>query len=161
MIIAADVLLSIYLCTCKPFWKAGAYLWVVVLCWGESIKSASSYSETSAHKYFQNYIALWIHIERSQAFVPIAKDWEELFTVLVEIIRCSLFIISEHVPFWYSQCPTPLNVKKGNFFLCNKWRHVDLDNVIGISDSLRAGGSEDRIPVRARNSTPVQNGPDA
>ena len=34
-------------------------------------------------------------------------------------------------------------------------------SVIGISDSLRAGRSEDRIPVRARISAPVQKGPEA
>jgi hypothetical protein len=38
---------------------------------------------------------------------------------------------------------------------------VDRDSSVGISDSLRAGRSGDRIPVRVRFSASVQNGPGA
>jgi hypothetical protein len=36
---------------------------------------------------------------------------------------------------------------------------VSLDSSVGISDSLRAGRSGDRIPVVARFSAPIQTGP--
>jgi hypothetical protein len=40
-------------------------------------------------------------------------------------------------------------------------RFVGRDSSVGIATELRAGRSEDRIPVEARFSAPVQTGPGA
>jgi hypothetical protein len=37
-------------------------------------------------------------------------------------ISLHVFILSEHVPSFYSQCPASLNVKKGTFFCANRER---------------------------------------